>query len=166
MLGWMPAYLTSIGANATSTGLITSVILWVGTLSLIFLTKLSTKLGMRKPFLWAPSILLIIASWLVLRVNISTSWWLMALIGATAAIRFGTILALPVEIVGPAQAGSASGMVMAVGYIGALIGSLVSGIIIDSTHSYDWVFWGLSIVSAITVIPAFLMPETGSKSKV
>ena len=87
----------------------------------------------------------------------------MAFIGVAAAIRFATILALPVEIVGPAQAGSASGLVISVGYTGALVGPLIGGLIIDSTQSYDWVFWGLAIVSAITVGVAFVVPETGSR---
>ena len=161
LLGWMPAFLVSIGARTASAGLITSVSLWAGTLSIVFLTRLSTKLGRRKPFLWGPSILLIFATYAVLLVNLALSWVLMFFIGVAAAIRFAMTLALPVEIVSPEQSGSASGLVMSVGYVGALAGPVISGIILDSTDSFHWVFISLSVVSAVTAGIAFAIPETG-----
>ena len=161
ILGWMPSFLISIGAKATSAGLITSIIFWVGTLSILLLTRLSTRLGRRKPFLWGSSVLLILASYGALLVTIPTSWILMSLIGMAAAIRFAMILALPVEMSTPENSGSASGLVMSVGYLGAITGPVISGLILDSTHSYQWIFLSLAVVSAITAGIAFAVPETG-----
>ena len=161
MLGWIPAFLVGIGAGATSAGLITSVSLWAGTLSIVFLTRLSTKLGRRKPFLWGSSILLIFACAGVLLVNVPASWALMFLVGVAAAIRFAMILALPVEIVSPEQAGSASGLVMSVGYLGALAGPVIGGAVLDATGSFHWIFISLAVVSALTAGIAFAVPETG-----
>jgi cyanate permease len=162
LLGWMPAYLASIGAKETTAGIIASVILWMGTLSVIFLTRLSAKLGKRKPFLWGSSIVLIFASYAANLINLPTSWALMFFIGIAAGIRFTTILALPVEIVTPELAGSASGLAISIGYLGALAGPVVSGLILDSIGTFQWVFVTLAAISAITAIVAFMVPETGA----
>jgi MFS transporter, CP family, cyanate transporter len=161
ILGWMPSFLTSIGVVVAYAGLDTSVIFWAGAVSIILLTQLSTRLGRRKPFIWGPSILLIITSLVALVIDAQASWYLMILIGLATAIRFTMIITLPVELVGPGHAGSASGLVMSVGYIGALAGPVLSGLILDSTHSFHWIFISMAIVSAVTAILAFIIPETG-----
>ncbi len=163
ILGWMPSFLVNIGAKVSVAGLITSIIFLVGTISVLSLTRLSTKLGRRKPFLWGTSMLLIAASIGPLIINLQTSWILMSLIGLAAATRFTMILTLPVEMVTPEHSGSASGLVMSVGYLGALAGPIFGGLILDTTHSYQWIFISLAIVSAITVGIAFVIPETGAK---
>jgi CP family cyanate transporter-like MFS transporter len=95
-----------------------------------------------------------------LLINPTLSWVLVLFAGAANAIRFSTILSLPLEMVDPRQAGMASGMVMSVGYIGALVGPLIGGIILDSTGSYEWIFLSLVIVSALATVLVFLLPET------
>jgi MFS transporter, CP family, cyanate transporter len=160
-IGWMPAFLASIGAGSYIAGLITSVALWVGVPNVVLLSRLSARLGRRKPFLWAPTILLTAAAFAVPWVNVPLSWALMFVTGIGTSIRFATILALPVEMVEPGQSGAATGLMMSIGYIGALVGPLVGGYIIDTTGSYDWVFISLALVSAATVGVCFLIPETG-----
>jgi CP family cyanate transporter-like MFS transporter len=159
-VGWLPQYLVNIGAGNDLSGLITSVIFWVGILSVILLSRLSAKLGRRKPLLWGSSILLIGAMYGALLINVTWSWVLVVFAGAATAIRFSTILSLPVEMVHPGQAGMASGLVMSVGYIGALVGPLIGGAILDSTGSYEWIFLSLVIVSALAAAVAFVLPET------
>jgi CP family cyanate transporter-like MFS transporter len=159
-VGWLPQYLVNIGAGSNSSGLITSLTFWIGIPSVILLSRLSVKLGRRKPFLWGSSILLIVAMYAALLINVTLSWVLVLFVGAANAIRFSTILSLPVEMVHPGQTGMASGMVMSVGYIGALVGPLIGGIVLDSTGSYEWIFLSLVIVSAIAAGLVFLLPET------
>jgi CP family cyanate transporter-like MFS transporter len=159
-VGWLPQYLTNIGAGSNASGLITSLTLWIGIPSVILLSWLSAKLGRRKPLLWGSSILLIVAMYAALLINPTLSWVLVLFAGAANAIRFSTILSLPVEMVDPRQAGMASGMVMSVGYIGALVGPLIGGIILDSTGTYEWIFRSLVIVAAVATVMVFLLPET------
>jgi len=160
-IGWMPAYLVSIGSGQYIAGLITSVALWVGVPSVLLLSRLSARLGRRKPFLWAPTVLLTLAAYAVLLVDVRLSWALMFVAGMGTSIRFATILALPVEMVEPGQAGAATGLMMSIGYIGALVGPLAGGYILDATGSYTWVFLSLAIVSAVTVGVCLMVPETG-----
>jgi CP family cyanate transporter-like MFS transporter len=159
-VGWLPQYLVQIGVGSDSSGLITALTFWIGIPSVILLGQLSSKLGRRKPFLWGSSILLIVAMYAALLINTTLSWVLVLFVGAANAIRFGTILSLPVEMVHPRQAGMASGMAMSIGYLGALVGPLIGGIILDNTGSYEWVFLSLVIVSAVATVLVFLIPET------
>jgi CP family cyanate transporter-like MFS transporter len=159
-VGWLPQYLAKIGVASNSSGLITSLTFWIGIPSIILLSWLSAKLGRRKPLLWGSSILLIVAMYAALLINATLSWVLVLFVGAANAIRFSTILSLPVEMVHPRQAGIASGMVMSVGYSGALVGPLIGGVILDSTGSYEWIFLSLVIVSAAATFLVFLIPET------
>lgn len=159
-VGWLPQYLMNIGIGSNSSGLITSLTFWIGVPSVILLGRLSSQLGRRKPFLWGSSILLIVAMYAALFINATLSWVLVLLAGAANAIRFSTILSLPLEIVHPRQAGTASGMVMSIGYIGALVGPLIGGIILDNTGGYEWIFLSLVIVAAVATLMVFLLPET------
>jgi len=162
-IGWVPQFLTGIGASADAAGLITSVVLWVGIPSVILLPRVSTRLGKRKPFLWGSSILLVFASYGALFINLPLSWVLMFFTGIATTTRFVMLLALPVEMVTPEISGSASGMVMSIGYVGALVGPLAGGFILDTTGSYHWIFISLAVVSVITAVIAFIIPETGKK---
>ena len=164
-VGWLPGYLVSIGAGAKISGLITSVTFWAGLLSVLILSEVSTRLGRRKPFLWAPTLLLILAMYGVLYINVPASWVLVFFSGIATTIRFATILNLPVEMVGPGLGGSASGLVMSIGYIGALVGPLLGGIFLDRTGSYRWIFLSMAIVSVVTLVFAFLVPETLKKKE-
>ena len=164
-VGWMPEFLVSIGARPDLAGTISSTLFWLAIPSVLLLSQVSNRLGRRKPFLWFPGIVLIaIAVW-ALYLNIPMSWALMVISGVATSVRFSTLLSVPVEIVTPREAGSASGLVMAVGYIGALVGPLVGGLILDRTGSYHWIFLSLAIVSVITTLAALLVPETGHKGK-
>jgi MFS transporter, CP family, cyanate transporter len=163
-VGWLPQYLISKGASSNLAGLIASVTFWVGLPSVIYLSRLSTKLGLRKPFLWGSSIILVFVFCSALFINIPTSWLMVAFAGVATTIRFSTVLTLPVELVNPGLAGMASGLMMSIGYIGALVGPLIAGHILDTTGSYQWVIILLVIVSAVTTAVAFLLPETGPKA--
>jgi len=159
--GWVPLFLLNKGASSDVAGLIVSVTQWVGIPAVILATRLSSRLGLRKPFLWIPSIVLAFTAWAVIGVNLPMSWALMVLMGAATTTRFTTILTLPVEMVPQRQAGSASGLVMSVGYVGAVIGPLIGGHILDLTGSFPIIFFILIAISIVTTVIAFSITETG-----
>jgi CP family cyanate transporter-like MFS transporter len=163
-VGWLPQYLLHIGAGSSSSGLITSLTFWIGIPSVLLLSWVSVNLGRRKPLLWGSSILLIVVMYAALLTKPALSWVPVLFAGAANAIRFSTILSLPIEMVHPHQAGMASGLVMSVGYVGALVGPLVGGILLDRTGSYEWIFLSLVIVSALATVLVFLIPETAKAS--
>lgn len=159
--GWITLFLVTKSASPGLAALIGSITLWMGIPSVLLATIASTKLGRRKPLLWAPGILMAVAALLAPYVDLRNSWLLMALVGACTTTRFTTILSLPIEIMPKEETGTASGLVMSVGYLGALLGPLICGRILDATNSFHLVFLVLTGVSALTSVLALALPETG-----
>lgn len=137
------------------------MMLWIGVPAVILITRLSYKLGVRKPFLWVPSIILAFTAWAIIPVNLTMSWLLMVLMGIATTTRFTTILTLPVEMMPQEQSGAASGLVMSVGYIGAIIGPLIGGHILDTSGSFLIIFLMLIAVSIASFVISLAISETG-----
>lgn len=60
-------------------------------------------------------------------------------------------------------AGTASGLVVSIGYIGAVVGPIIAGRILDITGSLQSVFIILAVLSVITMMFAFLIPTNSTK---
>jgi len=118
--GWSPALMTMKGATPDLAALIASVMGWI-TLPVIFLMPwASYKVGLRKPFIWASTLMLAFASWSAIYIPVPLGWPLMVFVGTATAGTFSMILALPVEMMPKESVGMASGMVLSIGYIGDL----------------------------------------------
>lgn len=159
--GWSPALMMMKGASPSSAGLIASIALWSYIPAYLLMPRLSYKLGVRKPFLWIPSVVLALTSWGATRVTVTASWFLMALVGIANGTRFVTLLALPVEMMDKKEVGTASGIVISIGFAGGVIGPLIGGNILDNTQSLDL---SLMVLMGVSLVAAFLvsrLPETG-----
>ena len=64
------------------------------------------------------------------------------------------------------EVGTASGLILSIGYIGGVIGPLVGGRILDVTGSLDPSLIVLSGVSIAMAVVAFILPETGTRNRV
>ncbi|MFC2024468.1 CynX/NimT family MFS transporter [Chloroflexota bacterium] len=159
--GWAPVLMMSKGVSPVWAGFITSVAHWAYIPAFFLMPKLSYKLGLRKPFLWLPSIILALASWGATKVSINASWFLMALVGIANGTRFVTLLSLPVEMMHKKDVGTASGIMLAIGYAGAVIGPLVGGRVFDITQNLDLSFMILIVLSLASTIIALRIHETG-----
>ena len=161
--GWAPHLLMMKGATATSAGLITSIFPWVGIPTVILMPRLAYRLGVRKPFLWVPAIVMALASAGAMHMSLSLSWLVMALVGVASNTRFTTVIALPVEMVAPEDAGTASGLILSVGHLGA-VGAWVGGRILDTTSGLDTAMLMLVGISAAAAGLAFKIAETGRRT--
>jgi AAHS family 3-hydroxyphenylpropionic acid transporter len=163
--GWAPTLMRLKGATPELAGLIASVTIWVAIPAAFLVPRHAYRLGLRKPFLWIPGIILALAAWGVIGANIFMSWFLMALVGVAIIARFTTILALPVEMMPRKDVGKASGLILSLGYVGGVLGALVGGRILDVTGSLDHSFLVLVAVSVAAVGIAFGLPETGPRAR-
>ena len=161
--GWAPALMILKGATPSMAGLIASITIWVGIPTVLFMPRLAYKLGLRKPFLWGPSIVLAFAAWGAMHITLAMSWPLMALVGVADLTRYVIILALPIEMMPKEAVGAATGLLFSIGYIGGVIGPLIGGHIFDLTGSLNLSFLVLIGVSIAAVSIAFRLPETGTK---
>lgn len=157
--GSITLFMLTKGATTDTAGLIISVVLWLGVPSVIFLPRLQGKLASRKFFILGSSLVLAVAAVLVMHITLNTSWFLMAFVGIATSIRFTTLVALPAELVPRALSGTASGLVMSLGYLGAILGPFVAGYIIDVTGSFRIIFIMLIAASVITSLLSLAVTE-------
>jgi len=164
--GWAPLLMQRSGATHELAGFITSLNFFMAIPAVLIVPRLAYRLGLRKPFLWGPGIIMGLAAWAAMHNTFTLGWILMIIVGIANGTRFPIILALPLEISDPDIVGAASGFILAVGYLGAIIGPLVSGYILDLTGSLQMSMIILIILSATATIISLLLPETGSRTKV
>ncbi len=165
--GWVPTYLLEKGFTLGFAGLMTSVMLWVGVPTVILIPMLVSGANIpRKLFIWLPSLLYAFLAAGMLYVSQFSVWFLMVIAGIINILRFNTLLTLPVEIMPKEHAGTASGVVVSVGYMGAVVGPVVAGGILDVSGTLQSVFIILVVLSLITTGFAFLIPKNSSKRDV
>ena len=163
--GWTPALMMMKGASPDLAALMTSVIVWIG-LPIVFLMPwVSYKVGLRKPFIWASTIILCLTAWGAIFSSLSLGWLIVGAIGLANNTFFVMILALPAELVPPQDIGRASGMQLSIGYIGGLVGPWVAGYIMDITGTLDLDLIILIGLSAVATYLAFTLPETGPRAR-
>ena len=163
--GWLPTYLLQRGVNVSSAGLMTSIMLWVGVPTVILIPLLSAGSDVpRKVFVWIPSIAFIILTAGILFAPRWLVWIIIGLSGMMNVLRFNTLLVLPVELVPRERAGMASGIAVAIGYIGAVAGPAIAGNILDVSGSFEIVFVILTAISIISTVFAFLIPTANTKA--
>lgn len=163
--GWTPKLMMLKGASATSAALMTSVIQWVSIPTIFLVPWASSKLGLRKPFIWASAIVLALASWSAMYIPLSFGWALMVIVGLAVNGTFPMMLWLPLEMVPKESVGIASGLVLSFGYTGGLVGPLLAGYIMDATGALHLTLLILGGVGIGWALIAFLLPETGTRAR-
>lgn len=162
---WTPALMMQKGAAPELASLISSLSMWVVIPTVFVTTRLSYKLGVRKPFIWIPSFILAFASLGAIFMSVPAGWFIMSLAGIVNAARFVTIFTLPVELMSKETVGRASGLIVSLGYVGSTIGPLVGGHLFDLTGNLVSSFIVLIGIAIATGSLGLIMPETGSKLK-
>ena len=115
----------------------------------------SDKMGRRKPLMVIGSVLMALAFITVAYTpNFALAASIIAL-GATAAMVPPTASALLPEILGPSSAGASFGVMALCLNIGAALGPLLIGYLIDITKSLTSSFIGMALLSAVAAVVAF-----------
>lgn len=163
--GWVPTYLLGKGLSLGYAGLMTSAMLWVGVPTVILVPMLFRGADIpRKLFVWVPSVVFAFLAAVILYAGQFSLWFVMIIAGVVNILRFNTLLTLPVEIMPKEHAGTASGVVVSIGYMGAVVGPIVAGQILDISGSLQSVFLILIVISVITTLFALLIPSNSTKN--
>ena len=162
MMGWSPALLIMKGATPQMAGIITSIISWAAVPAVLLMPRLCDRVGLRRPFLWVPSIVLAVVALVTINANLSMTWLIMAVIGVAVPTRFITILTLIVELIPDKDVGTASGLVF-IGYIGGVIGPYIAGLSLDISGALNSTLMVLVGVSIATAGITLRLPETGHR---
>jgi CP family cyanate transporter-like MFS transporter len=162
---WTPALLMQKGASPNLAAAITSVRSWAGIPFVFLVPWVSYKVGLRKPFILACTIVTALSSWTAMYIPVVLFWPLMAVLAIAGNVAFPMILALPVEMAPKESVGAASGIVLSIGYTGALVGPWIAGRILDITETLNLALIMLIVVAVVWTCIAFLIPETGPKAR-
>ena len=160
---WAPALMVLKGATPEVGSAITSMRGWAGLPAMFLLPLLSYRMGRRKPFLWGSGLLLALTALWAIYVNVYWGWVLMSVVGIVVSGSFSMILALPAELSRGRSIGSASGMMLSIGYIGGLIAPWLAGYLFDISGTLDWSLVALIVVGLAWALVGALIPETGRK---
>jgi CP family cyanate transporter-like MFS transporter len=163
--GWTPQLMIMKGAKPEVAALMISFNSWVSIPFMFLIPWASHKVGLVKPFIGLAALGFILAAWAAIYIHVPLGWPLMFLLGVMFAI-YPLLLALPVDLAPREYVGAASGMVLSIGYLGALVGPWLAGYFLD-------VFGTLSpalivLIGTGVALGGFsmLLPETGSRTKV
>ena len=162
--GWAPTLVMLKGGTPELAGFIGSLAFWVAIPAAFIIPRLAHRVGLRRPFLWAPAITMVIAAWVWANISLDMSWLPMVLVGLADGAILVTVLALPLEMVPEEEVGAASGLLIAAGHIGGPVGPLVGGHILDITGSLNRALLVLVGVAIAMVYISFRLPEIGSKA--
>jgi CP family cyanate transporter-like MFS transporter len=161
---WAPTLLQIKGATPEAAGMITSIILWVAVPSIIFMPRLCDRIGLRKPFLWIPSLALGLVALSAIYTSVPLSIVLMIIVGICIETRYIATLVFPVDIIPEKDLGTASGLLF-IGYIGGVIGPYIGGRILDYSGSFKVALLVLFGISLGAMGLAISLPETGPRAK-
>jgi cyanate permease len=158
--GWIPTYLLEKGISMNLSGLLTSIMLWVGIPTVILVPALYSRINVSKKLLiLVPSLIFaFLALWIMPAAGFSILI-IMIIAGIINILRFNTLLSLPVEIMPKKHSGVAGGVVISIGYLGAVIGPSMAGQILDITGSFQPIFTILAVLSLITMGLTLLLPK-------
>ena len=157
LLGFLPTMLKLRGTDPTTAGLITSMISWFMIPGSFITPMISDRLGLRKPFIWATSIVAAFALYFT-GTTIGLPLWISAivygfLIGSMAPI----ILAMPIELMGASYSATAGGFTLVGGYLGAMVAPWLAGYFSTATAVIM-----CTAFTGIEAICGLMLKETGS----
>lgn len=160
-----PAYLTARNFAPAAAAAQLALLIAVGIPAIFAAPVLSDRLGARRPFLWGPHLLiaalLLLLPWTPRDAVVLAS----VALGFAEMTIFALALLLPVDLFPPEEVGRASGVVLSVAYVGALLGPLGFGLIMDWMDSPALALQAFAVLSLVAAASAFLLPETGHRGK-
>lgn len=163
-VGWTPHLMVMKGAEPEVAALMISFNSWISIPFMFLIPWVSYKVGLVRPFIWLAALGFILSAWAAIYIPAGLGWPLMFLLGALFAI-YPLLLTLPVDLAPKEYVGAASGMVLSIGYMGALVGPWLAGYFLDvfDTLSPALVF----LIGSGIALGGFglLLPETGFRSK-
>lgn len=163
-VAWFPTLLAERGASGQEAGLMVSLFSLANMLTVFVVPNLSGRLGLRRPFIWAFAGTSALAVTSLIIAPPSAAWIILPILGSGVAGPFAMGFLLPSDFVDYSHLGSASGIVLSMGWLGIGFGSWLAGFLRDLSGSFYTTLVALVISALLVVVLAFVLPETGKRS--
>lgn len=157
---WLTAYYESLGWPLARAALPLGIFSAVGAIAGFLAPALTDRMRARWPTLVISCALSVAGLVGFLLAPASLAWLWSSLFGAGLYASFTVGLALPVDISHPARVGTVTGVVLTVGYAGALVGPLLAGYLRDVTGSFAGGIVAMLALSVVMTAAAVRLPET------
>ncbi len=153
---WLLPFFTEMGIDTQEAAILESLVAVAGVPGIIIIPVASDRLKRRKPFLWVSGIISGVAA-LALKFSPPMFLYVLCIIlGITVISIYVMCLILPVDLFPGDLVGTASGLVISLGYVGGLIGPFVAGYLADFTGSFSFIPVFLTAVSVLTVLVSLI----------
>lgn len=164
-VAWFPTVLAERGASGQEAGVMVSLFA-LGNMAAVFAVPiLSDRIGLRRPFLWAFAGVSAVVVVSLMVTPPAAAWVILPILGFAAAGPFAMGFLLPADFVEYSHLGSASGIVLSVGWLGIGSGSWLAGFLRELSGSFYTTLIALIICSLAIVALAFILPETGRRGR-
>jgi len=162
-IGFFPSLLELRGIDPTTAGIIASTVPWFMVPGSLVIPKTSDRTGVRKPFFWLASIAAGAALYFA-AIDTGRLMWVSIIVygflsGGMAALALSTT----VELAGQSQAATATGLFLVVGYLGALFGPWLVGLLASTTGSFIMSISACVVLTETIVILGLSLKETGKR---
>jgi CP family cyanate transporter-like MFS transporter len=159
--GWFPTFFVEKGFTESASGFLTSLLTLAGIPAVLIVPFASDRVGLRRPFLWVSCLIAAVAFFSIMYTPYVLDVILMGTLGVTLTATYVICLFLPLELVRPGFAGTASGVVISAGYIGGALGPLMAGYLKDLAGTLIPSIVLLTALMVISMVLVFMIPETG-----
>ena len=147
---------------------ITAILTVTGAIACLIGGILPMRLGLRKPFLLIPGLLMgLVALGCLMFNNPAIILVSVALFGIFSSIQTASIFTIPMELPGvtPRTGAVVLALALTVGNVGGFMGPLIVGYLADLTGSYMPGFIICCALSLSLFVGGVLLPETGPRAK-
>ncbi|MBS7616855.1 MFS transporter [Candidatus Bathyarchaeota archaeon] len=162
-LGFLQSMLTLKGLDEATAGVVTSLISWFMIPGSFIIPMISDRVGLRKPFIWAISLIAGVTLYAAGTTTSITLWLSVIIYGFLIGGMAPIILAMPVEIVGPRHSATAGGFMLTGGYFGAMVAPWLAGYLSVVTSSFYPAVILCVALTEIDVIFGLMLKESREK---
>lgn len=168
LTSWLPTYYNeALGMSLTKASFIVGLLPLVGIPATILGGVVPARLGLRRPFLIVPGVLLpLAAAACFLFTNMAVIYIGVVVLGIMAWVYLPVLFTIPMEMAGasPGKVAVITAATLAVGDLGSFVSPIMVGRTTDVLGSYLPGFSVLAVLSSTLLIAGILLPETGPRA--
>jgi MFS family permease len=162
LLGFLKDMLTGRGIDPTTAGVVASMISWFMIPGSFVAPMISNRVGRRKPFIWATSIVAAVALYFTGTASGFPLWVSVIVYGFLIGSMAPIILAMPVELMGASYSATAGGFTLVGGYFGATFAPMLAGYLSTATGSFLPAVIMCTALTGIEAVCGLMLKETCS----